>query len=342
MTYRQRLNIEALIFACNDVLIDVSLSYREVVRQTVQLYLQRAIGLTPSSEPLITPEEVTLLQKVGNLGSYWDLTNAFIIYFIEKLPSVPVPTFPSTSHVPALMAYLQLAGGNVRISIDALREERDIGQLAQDVAAAGGGIDGAHKTLPKENRHLLVSSGDITRTNIVGRIFQELYLGADLFERVYNQPAIIIQSTGYAEHETLIIDRDLLANLSQRLALGVVSDRPRIEVERSLKARQIDIYFQSIVTHDDRTQAKAKPIPDPWSLMEAARHLNPAPAHSAYIGANIGDVQAAKAANQTVPFKAIGSLTGAHDKQSLRDAFEKNRADVILGHPNNLKELILD
>lgn len=341
MSYKPRLNLDALIFSCNEILIDVSHSYREVVRKTVQLYLESAIGLVHSNEPIITSAEVTMLQKVGQFTNYWDLTTAFLIYFLEMLPPVPAPTFPSKFHVPALMAYLQFAGGNLRISIDTLREQRDIAQLAKDVAAAGGGIEGAHRALPKENRHLLISDGDIIKTNIVGRIFQELYLGADLFERVYNQPAVIIQSTGYVEHETRVIDPSVLEQLGQKLSLGVVSNRPRNEVERSLKACKINQYFQSVITLDEILQAKAKPSPDPWSLLEATRLLAPTPARSAHIGANVGDIQAAKAANQTVPFTAIGCLIGAPDKAALREVFELHKANIILGHPNHLKELIL-
>jgi phosphoglycolate phosphatase-like HAD superfamily hydrolase len=341
MSYRPTLNIDALIFASNDILIDVSASYRQVVCKTVQLYLEQAVGLEPDPEPLLTGDEVTLLQKTANFTSYWDLAEALIIYFLEMLPSIPVPTFPSKFHVPALLAYLQFAGGRLRVSVESLRAQKDIGQLAQEIAAAGGGPQGAHEALPKENRHMLVSSGDVTKTNIVGRIFQELYLGADLFERIHTEPAIIVQSTGYAEHESLLVEPELLAQIGQQVGLGVVSDRPRIEIERSLKAQQIDPYFQVIISRDEIETARAQPIPDPWSLLEAARSLQPTPARSAYIGANPGDIQAAKAANQTVPFTAIGCLVGAHDKAEMTKIFEKSKADVILGHPNRLKELIL-
>jgi len=339
--YKPRLNINGLIFSSNDVLIDVSLSYRQVVIKTVQLYLERAIGLPATDEPLITPDEVMTLQKVGNIPGYWDLATTFVMYFVEMLPPVPAPTFPSQFHVPALMAYLQMAGGNLRVSIDTLREQKEIAKFAQDVAEAGGGVDGANKALPRENRHLLVSSGSLTKTNIVGRIFQELYLGADLFERIYQQQAIVIQSTGYAEHESLVIEPDVLKQLSQKMPLGVISDHPRSEVERSLKARKIEQHFKSVITLDEITQAKASPIPDPWPLLEVASHLHPTPAHTAYIGTTLADIQAANAANQTVPFTAIGCLVGAPDKSALREQFEQNKANIILGHPNHLKELIL-
>jgi phosphoglycolate phosphatase-like HAD superfamily hydrolase len=322
-------------------LIDVSGSYREVVRQTVQIYLEQAVGLALSSESLLTPDEVVLLEKVGGFTNYFDLTAAFIIYFIEALPPVPVPTFPSKFHIPAVLAYLQLAGGRLQLGLDKLREQKDIAHLAQIVAAAGGGLDGAHAALPKENRHLLVDFGEVTRANLLGRIFQELYLGAELFNEIYEQPPIIVEGKGHIGYEALLIDLDILTQIAAVLPLGIVTSAARSQVETSLKAHQIEPYFQVVISLDDIEAAKAKPLPAPWPLLETARRLNPTPARSAYVGANPGDLRAAKAANQTVPFTTIGCLAGAHDKQALRQEFENLKADVILGHPNNLKELIL-
>lgn len=340
-TKKPRLNIDSLIFASNEILINVDQSYRAVVPKAVQTYLEQAVGLPPSSESLITPDEVLLLEKKGQFTNYWDLTTAFVMYFAEMLPPVPVPTFPSKFHIPGLMAYLQMAGGNLRIGIDKLREQRDIPQLAADIAAAGGGLDGAHQVLPQENRHMLVSDGEITKTNVLARIFQELYLGTELFEKTYNQPAFVVHNEGHYANETRVIDPEVLATLSDQIPLGVVSDRPRQEIEKSLKAQQIDSYFQTTVAYEDIVEAKAKAVPDGWSLLEAARRLTASPTHSAYVGANVGDIRAAKAANETIPFTAIGCVVGTPDKSALRQALEANKATIILGHPNNLKELIL-
>jgi phosphoglycolate phosphatase-like HAD superfamily hydrolase len=221
-----------------------------------------------------------------------------------------------------------------------LREQKDIAKMVQSIAAAGGGIDGADAALPKMNRHLLVASGALTKTNLINRIFQELYLGANLFEQIYQQPAVMVQGTGYLEHGTLLIKPEVLAHVSSKLSLGVVSNRPRFEVEHILKATQIEAYFSAVVTLDEMDEAKAGPLPDPWALLEAARRLQPTPARSAYIGANPADIVAARTANETVPFTAIACLAGAPDKEALRAEFETVKANVILGHPNNLKELI--
>jgi phosphoglycolate phosphatase-like HAD superfamily hydrolase len=341
MNNKAGLNIDALICAMPDILIDVNGSYRAVVRQTVQIYLEQAIGLAPSAESLLTPDEVILLEKIGGFTNYSELAAAFIIYFIEMLPPVPVPTFPSKFHIPAVLAYLQLAGGRLQLGVDKLREQKDIARLAHIVAAAGGGLDGAHEALPKENRHLLVDFGEVTRANLLGRIFQELYLGAELFNQIYEQPPIIVEGTGHIGHEALLIDAAILAQIAAVLPLGIVTSAARSQAEISLKAHQIEPYFQVVIALDDVEAAKAKPIPAAWPLLEAARRLSPTPARSAYVGANPADLRAAKTANETVPFTAIGCLAGAHDKHTLRQEFENLKADVILGHPNNLKELIL-
>jgi phosphoglycolate phosphatase-like HAD superfamily hydrolase len=343
MSYNtSKLNVDGLIFSVNDVLVDVSRSYRQVVSRTVQLYLERCIGLAASNEPLLTTDEVALLKQVGSFTNYLDLAVAFITYFIELLPAVPSPTFPSKYHVPAIIAYLQLAGGRLQIGIDHLRREKDIGQLAREVAEAGGGPDAADLVLPRMNRHLLVEGGDITRTNLIGRIFQELYLGAKLFEQIYEQPAVIVQVNAYLEQGPLLIDPEVLAELSGRIPLGIVANVWRVEVENTLKTHKVEQHFQSVISLDEIHKAKAQPPPSPWALLEAARLLNPTPAHCAYVGISLADIEAAQAANGTVPFAAIGCLFGANDKEILRQDFERLKANVILGHPNHLRELILD
>lgn len=341
--YQPKLHIDALLFSLNDVLVDVSLSLHQVVRKTVQIYLERALGVAPSPEPLITPEEVIYLQRVGHLPNYWHLARAFIAYFTSLFPSVPVVTFPIKFHVPAILAYLQTASARLHISFDELRDQKQIETLAQQVAQAGGGLDGVYAVLPNKNRHLVVASGDITQINLIGRIFQELYLGADLFEQTYHQPAIVVQSTGYIEHETLLIKPELLAQFQQKLNLGIVSHRPRIEVEHALKTHHILRYFQAMVCMEDIQQARAEEIPAPWLLLEVVRRMYPNPTHAAYVGANPADVAAARAANQVIPFTAIGCLAGASSHRAeVQKQLELSKASVILGHPNHLKELIFD
>ncbi|MDM8529295.1 HAD hydrolase-like protein [Anaerolineales bacterium HSG24] len=340
--YRPKLNIDALFFSLNDIVIDVRYSYQQVVRKAAQIYLEQAFALPPSKESLITLEEVIHLQRVGGIANYWDLTRAFIAYFMSLLPDVPIVTFPIRFHVPAMLAYLQTASARLHVDIEELYAKKNINQFTLDTVRAGGGLDGVYDALPDVNRHLVIASGDITKINLVGRIFQELYLGADLFERTYGQPAVLVQSTGYIEHESLLIEPELLAQFGEKFPLGVLSSRPHLEVEHSLNVRKIKEYFQVVISLEDIQKARAKGVPDPWALLEAVRRVQPTPTHIAYVSANPAGIRAARAANQTIPCTAVACLIGATDRDMIRQSFEYNKASIILGHPNNLKELIFD
>lgn len=334
--------LDALIFDLDGVLIDVSHSYREAIRQTVQLYLERCLGLSPSDRPLLTEDDVETLKLAGGFNNDWDVTSAFVAYFLEMLPPVMVPTFSLRRDVPSMLAYLQAAVYHLHYSTDQLRAWKNIPRLAQQVSQAGGGQAGLKKALNSQNTHLLLSRGTISAGNLVKRIFQELYLGAELFEKTYGEPAVVIQTTGYIEHETLIIDADLLADLAGRLSLGIATGRPRAEAKHALKAHNVCRHFQSVVTLDDVQEAHAMGKPAPWSLLEAISRLPEKPARSAYVGDMPDDIRAARAANLTAPFLAVGCLAVARDKAAARRAFEARRADLIIDHPNDLRTLILE
>ncbi len=340
--YRPKLQIDALFFSLNDVLVDVTRSYHQTVSETVRLYMEQAIGLPKSDQLLVTPEEVICLQRIGGITDYWDLTRAFIAYFVSMLPKVPVVTFPIRLHVPSVLAYLQTASAKLDFDINTLLAEKDILQLAQQTAAVGGGLDGLYQILPDRNRHLVVASGDITRINLIGRIFQELYLGANLFEQTYEQPAIIVQNTGYQEHESLRIEPKLLEQLRTKVQLGLISTRPFHEVQYSIRRHGLKDYFQVVISRDDAESTQGKLFPDAWLLLEGARRMQPLSNQFAYVGTTLPEMAAVHAANKTVPFTSIASLLGAHDVGITRTLFENSKTSIILGNPNNLKELILD
>lgn len=339
--YRPKLNIDALLFSLNEVLVDVSHSYHRVVQETVQLYLERAVGLPPMSPPLITLEEVNCLRRVASIDDYWNLSRAFIAYFVSLLPKVPIVTFPIRFHVPAILAYLQTASAHLDTNDYASLDQKNIPQLAQWVAEVGGGLDGLYQILPDRNRHLVVSTGKVTGINLIGRVFQEIYLGANLFEQIYQEPTVVSQSLGYIEHEKLLIKPELLDQLRSKVRLGIVSTRPEIEVKHSLKMHGLQEYFQLVISRDNLEQAQANSFPDPWLLAQAAQQLHPA--HQfAYIGTTLSETQAVQAANKSVPFTSVACLAGAHDSKLMQQMFENSKTNVILGHPDNLKELILD
>jgi HAD superfamily hydrolase (TIGR01548 family) len=339
----QNLPVDALIFDIDGVLVDVSNSYHETIIQTVDLFFNTGLGLRYEGEevPLLGKNEVELLRMTSGFSNNWDLTTAFIIYFLEMLPPLAAPTFPLRRHVPAILAYLQMTGGgHLPVTMDQLRRNKDIRRLARRAVTVGGGPSSIDKVLTHRNRHLIITGDSPLKGNLIQRIFQEFYLGQTLFEEIYGEKPVVIHTPGVINNETLIISPAILENLVSQINLGIATGRPRAEAQYTLQRLGIADYFHSLVTYDDIIAANASAKPAPWSLLEAASRLHPTPARSAYVGDSVDDVLAAKAASQSVPFLAIATLASVHNKTAMRKLFEEKRADMIIGHPDRLKDII--
>ena len=345
MSFNSKTNpkIDALIFDVDGVLIDVTQSYRQTIIETVDLFFAQGLGLSygGSAETLLSLDDVDELKQAGGFNNDWNLTIAFINYFLELIPPQSAITMPIRQNIPTLMTYLSILGRKIPTTMHELRQRKNIRRLARGVADLGGGLPGLRKLLKRNNRHMLPAKGSLLKSNIVERIFQEVYLGETLFEQIYQTHALTVHGPGLIHNETLLMNPEILTALSQRFPLSIATGRPAAEATYSLERLKIAHLFNGMVSHDDLLAASQPGKPDPWSLLEAAQRLTPPPTYCAYIGDTVDDILAAKAAGQRMPFIAIGSLAVSSDKQSLRGAFEANQADLILDHPDQLQTLFL-
>jgi len=344
MTSNQKRNllIDTLIFEIDGVLIDVSKPSYQAIIQTIELFFTRGLGFLYKDRPsiLIDQNDIDSLRMAGGLGNDWEISTTFISYFLEMLPPVDLTTQPLRKHVPDILAYLQIAGSKLRVSMDVLKKNKNIPRLARQISKAGGGLNGVDKVLKRRNRHLLSTGTDPLTGNLIQRIFQELYFGERLFEKIYDQKAIVVQTPGLISQETLLIDPKVLKKLASHLTLAIATERPRPESEYTLRRFGIHHYFQTIITYNDIVESGATGKPAPWLLQQVVKLMEPRPTYCAYIDRISDGILAAKHASQTAPFITIGSLAASRDKQQSRRHFEKSKADIILGHPNQLERVI--
>ena len=339
------LKLDVLIFDIDGVLIDVSESYRRAIRQTVQIYLQQVIGLTPCDGELVSQEDVTALKLAGGFNNDWDLTTAIVKYFLSMLDAPhphPVPP-PFTTGEEEIVAFLHTAGKSINTTVETLRQRKDIPAFAQAVRAQGGGLTAVRQILGDRNDHLLSAE-------LVKRIFEEIYLGDELFHAEYGESPLIHRGEDLILRERLIPNPQLLITLNRQIALGIATGRPRHQARYALERAGIARYFRALVTHEDIVAAEQQQFaatgarvhlgkPHPFSLLEAARRIAPAHARGAYIGDTLDDVRAANAAKAEMDFVSIACLAPWEDKQAMRREFERIGADVILEHPDELKDL---
>ncbi len=172
------------------------------------------------------------------------------------------------------------------------------------------------KTEPNSNNDWEVSLRIIERAGIeasleeVTKRFEALYQGTS-------------GNVGLKSRETLIPDRELLEELSQRLPLAIVTGRPRSDALYFLQTSKIEQYFSCMVCMGE---AAAKPNPAP--VIACLEQLG---AKSAWlIGDTPDDMQAARAAN-VLP---LGVISGTDDSSK---ALQLAGAGRILD--SNLAEL---
>jgi len=192
--------------------------------------------------------------------------------------------------------------------------------------------------------------GDVGSGNIIKQIFQEIYLGPELFKSTYHMEPEIYRGEGYILREKLLIDRSILKGLSQENLLAVATGRPRSEAEYPLKHFRLRQFFPVVLTLDDcvgeekrifeeegRSVSLSKP--DPFMLDAIAEGHRDAVNGFFYIGDMPDDMLAA--ARSQAGFKSIGILISAPDKSSLEKNLLQAGADYIVEDFESLKDIIL-
>ncbi len=343
--------IDALIFDMDGVLMDVSGSYREVIRRVPQVFLEQVCQLAPMDGELVSSEEVDAFKLAGGFNNDWECTAAVGAAFAAHFPQ-PLPSPPASGDMASYLKALGKWGPKQGVAVEELAGRADLAGLAEQVAEAGGGLAAALEAVGLDEERFPIASGSLVESNVIVRLFQEIYLGPELFEATYGEAALVVAEPGLIEHEELLIGRDVLERLAARVPLAIATGRPRAEAAHALSRHDIAGLFAAVVDHEDVREAEAaelagggKPVrlgkPHPWSLLEALRRITDGPARAAYIGDTFDDVRAAKAADATTPFLAIGTASRPEEFKHTSAAFREVGADIILGHPDSLRFLDL-
>ncbi|MBC7224343.1 MAG: HAD hydrolase-like protein [Anaerolineae bacterium] len=337
---------QVLVFDMDGVLVDVRSSYREAARRTAQGYLEWLLGWPPGSWHSITLEDVAALKLASGFNNDWALTTALIALHLAHLP--PLPPLAGQPGPTARELLRALAGvGSGTVAQDHRHRARpDVRAFAEKVSAAGGGLQGVDHVLGNyPNRAYLFAEGDLRRTNLVQRLFQECYLGRDLFVRTYGEEPLWHDGEGLIARERLIPSPGTLEALAGRHTLAVATGRPRAEALHALETFGIAHCFAAVVDLEDVQAAEeatgSGPLgkPHPYSLLEAARRAGAAAQSCAYVGDQPDDMRAARQAARTQPFLAIGCTATAEDAALAARCLREAGADLIIGHPDDLLKL---
>jgi phosphoglycolate phosphatase-like HAD superfamily hydrolase len=333
-----------IIFDVDGTLIDIHESYRAALPLAVTRYLS-LLGLTPP--PDLTADAYDQFKRMGGFNDDWDLTAGCLDLLLagdppgSLPPAPPLPVGPFT-HQDNLLAALRLAAAPLVEATGGALPMPDIEAVIEPVRRAGGGLAGVRRWTGGHNAHLVCRTGRADITDLVQRVFEEIYLGERPFADAYGMPAAFQRGPGLIEREQLLIARGTLDTLGQFARLGIATGRASFELTPALDAFGLGHYFGSFATMDDALHAAGPGEsflkPHPFLLRRAADALDPTGRLvAAYIGDAPDDVMAARAAG---PRRWLSiALTTAGDPDVLRRHFTALGADVVLDHPDELLRL---
>jgi phosphoglycolate phosphatase-like HAD superfamily hydrolase len=338
-----------IVFDMDGTLIDVSDSYREAAPLTAIRYL-RLIGLGP---PGLTGDVYDIFKRMGGFNDDWDLTAGILEILLARLPLAP-PLPPLDSPDPeALICRLQEAAAPLRHAPNSQPDwEPNWDALVEPVRAAGGGLPGLRRLTGGRNAHLVCNSGSPRTTDLVQRLFSEIYLGATRFQACYGFAARFVAGPGLIELERLMISPGVLDALaSDGFRLGIATGRTRFEAEQALSMHPLSPYFGAVATMTDAQEAQAAHEvpghnsylkPHPFLLHLAADALDPPsrgrmPLRAVYVGDSPDDIVAAQRADGRRPWYSVGlSPPGS----ALREIQLDLGAHRVLEHPDDLMGLL--
>jgi HAD superfamily hydrolase (TIGR01549 family) len=289
--------IDAVIFDCDGVLVDVSKSYDLAIKQTTAYVLEKfaKIKSIPISAQIISGFKAT-----GGFNDEVDVTYASI---------------------------LSLVAAN-RFKADAKKFINDVIKNADDT-----GIVSVEKFLDT----LSVDISDIKKklqypgphsTNSLYQIFDQMFYGKKLYQKIFHKQSKF-KSKGLIDNDVVIVSKELAKLLANKFTkkIAIVTGRGKESTKYSLGKLFDEFDMSSSFFLEDHPRKLAKP--NPKALLMSIVGLKSK--CCLYVGDSMEDLimanKATKLGKKTIFCGIYGT---AQNPTSKKKFFEKNNADVIL------------
>ena len=324
------MDLRALIWDIDGVLVYVGDSYRKAIVETTQYYFTEIVGLG-LDDYLLSIEDTQKFKMAGGFNNDWEITYGAVLCFLTGI----ISEIDSRGKCVNSLKDLPMMW-------DESHRGLDLDPVFKGTAAKGGGLANLRNALVELYGGSEETAEKFWHTDLIKQLFQEMYLGRDLFRKKYGFKPEHVKSKGFIRNEKPLTAQKLLSRLSERHIMGIASGREHFEIDVVLKMHGFREFFNEefIVGSDDFPSGK----PDPSQLLECRKRIEEVKGfigggNIAYVGDVPDDVIAAKRAG----FRSIGvtaSIRNDSGKKRLREKLIDLGADFVVDELAELDEVI--
>ena len=344
--------IEKIIFDFDGVLVQTSQSYRQTITAVVDYYFIELLGLTIKKGKLVTLRDIQKFKDTGLYNNDWKLSYAFIKYYLTLI----LKELKQKSAFEEFMdQFCNLQFTDIRSFIKSLKGVRgflerykvnmiDFADLKDNGAT---NLDVFLTKATEENQHLVkrLAPYDLEKPDLIKRLFEEIYLGKDLFTKIYGTPSVFNFGNGLIDVEEFIptkVTMDLLRK--QFGTFGIYSGRPKPQGIYVLEKYGYTEYFdeqESVFLGDlMKSEAEMERLgkPDPTLFIELIEKTVLKETSVVYVGDGIADammIEKAKAKGlKNLTF--LGVVSSSEDSNILFTEYCKHGADAVVTDVNDI------
>lgn len=290
--------LDAAIFDCDGVLIDVSNSYDLAIKKTVNFITSEFASI---SLPQVTTEMIDSLKRTGGFNDEVDVTYALILAGVASKK-----VGRAFSDVVADVAKNADATGIVSV-------EGYLDMLMIDL---------------KEIKEKLVYPAKRFESTL-SSVFDEMFYGEGLFFKLYGRQPKFFNGQGLIKNDVVLVTKGVLDELHQKFGrkIGIVTGRGQLSAEYSLGKlfAEFDLKNSRFLEDEPREMAK----PNPQSLISSIKGMDAS--HAIFVGDSMEDyIMARQAQDSGFPTLFCGIYGTSKEPRSKREFFEQKGADLIL------------
>ena len=301
-------DVDAIIFDCDGVLVDITESYDTAINKTVSYILNDILDVQVDN--IVTSDILYGFKSKGGFNDEVAVCYAVILTsYAAKESEKPF----------------------TEIIKDVIENSDERGILSVDNFLQSINVD---ITSIKEKLNYFGSH----ETSYIYTIFDQIFYGAELYKQIYSKPATI-ETSGLIEKDMVLINSEIVSALQRKFRnkIAIVTGRGKFAFSYSLKNFLDSFDISNSIFLEDESKELAKPNVEP--LLKSIRGLNSK--HCIYVGDSMEDMLMANKATEMGFKTTFCGIYGTSKKPEIKlEMFKNNNVPIILDSISQLPKAL--